>query len=107
MPLARMHWAYLSAACCSCVWVGGKAEPTALLEVFVLPAALLGVVVAMFATDGDFEPPQPVSTIADAAARSASPPDRRHVVALSCLAALFERSALPFICSVSKGSKRR
>jgi hypothetical protein len=72
-----------------------------LLLPLLFPVAVVGVlVVAMFATDGDFEPPHPASTIAAAAARSASPPDRRYLVALSGLPGFVERSALPFIGSL-------
>ena len=75
----------------------------AVVELPLLPlvrVAVVGVlVVAMFATDRDFEPPHPASTIAAAAARIASAPDRRQIVALAGLPAFFERSALPFIGS--------
>jgi len=70
----------------------------------LFPAADAGVlVVAMFATEGDFAPPHPASTTPAAAARSTTPPDRRCVDALSRSPALFKRSGLPFICSVSTG----
>ncbi len=59
-PLARMHWLYFSASCCSCVWLGGETEPTAAPPVIVLLAELLDVVVTL-ATDGDVDPPHPAS----------------------------------------------
>jgi hypothetical protein len=69
----------------------------------LLPRVPLGVVevlvVAMFATEGAFEPPHPASTIAAVAPRSARPPDRRYLVGLCGLVAFFERSALRLIGS--------
>jgi hypothetical protein len=69
-----MHWENFRASCCSCVWLAGEPEPAA----FVLPAAPLDVAVPTLATDGNFEPPHPVSATAAAAARYARP----HVVVL-------------------------
>ncbi len=55
----------------------------AVVELLLLPfvpVAVVGVlVVAMFATEGAFEPPQPASATA-AAARNASSPNLRQVV---------------------------
>ena len=87
-PLERMQLAYTSSA--AMLLVPGVVEPELAppLEMFVLLAELLDVV-ATLATDGDFEPPHPASTIVAATARSVSPPDRGHVVLLSRLLVLF------------------
>ena len=56
-----MHWAYFSASCCNCVWLGCESELGAPLLAVVLLAAPVDVV-PMLAIDGDFEPPHPAAS---------------------------------------------